>query len=159
MNIELEGRVGVLILDTGYHVPQPVTVMKDSLYPHTGSNMSSNVIECRMALRLTFSPFYLLVGWFKPGGTSRSRRLYNYTFHPSGRYVLWDVKEIRKGVEECESALIYTHQVFLMLFLSYFNEIWKHKLSSNIYTFRFRRFYLQLTAQSDVTWFTTSSRY
>ncbi|XP_046464599.1 uncharacterized protein LOC124210523 [Daphnia pulex] len=87
LNIELEDRVGVLILDTGYHVPQPVTVMEDGLYPHTG--------------------------WFKPGGTSRSRRLYNYTFHPSGRYVLWDVKETRKGIEECESALIYTHQAFL----------------------------------------------
>lgn len=55
------------------------------------------------------------IGWFKPGGTSRSRRLYNYTLHPSGRYVLWDVKEIRKGIEECESALIYTHQVFSSL--------------------------------------------
>lgn len=31
--------------------------------------------------------------------------------HPSGRYVLWDVKETRNGVEQCESALIYTHQV------------------------------------------------
>ncbi|XP_032780114.2 uncharacterized protein LOC116918502, partial [Daphnia magna] len=87
LNISLEGRVGVLILDTGYHVPRPVIIMEDRLYPHTG--------------------------WFKPGGTSRSRRLYNYTLHPSGRYVLWDVKEIRKGIEECESALIYTHQAFL----------------------------------------------
>ncbi|XP_057374667.1 uncharacterized protein LOC130695543 [Daphnia carinata] len=87
LNIELEGRVGVLILDTGYHVPRPVIVMEDRLYPHTG--------------------------WFKPGGTSRSRRLYNYTLHPSGRYVLWDVKETRKGIEDCESARIYTHQAFL----------------------------------------------
>lgn len=53
----------------------------------------------------------LFIGWFKPGGTIRSRRFYNYTLHPTGRYVLWDVKEIRHGVEQCESALIYTHQV------------------------------------------------
>lgn len=44
LNIELEDRVGVLILDTGYHVPQPVTVMEDGLYPHTGSNICSYVI-------------------------------------------------------------------------------------------------------------------
>ncbi|XP_057365964.1 uncharacterized protein LOC130686813 [Daphnia carinata] len=55
LNIELEGRVGVLILDTGYHVPRPVIVREDRLYPH--------------------------IEWFKPGGTSRSRRLYNYTLH------------------------------------------------------------------------------
>lgn len=56
----------------------------------------------------------ICAGWFKPGGTSRSRRFYNYTLHPTGRYVLWDVKEIRHGVEQCESALIYTHQVKLL---------------------------------------------
>ena len=63
-------------------------------------------------LQLFFKPLSF-VGWFKPGGTSRSRRLYNYTLHPTGRYVLWDVKETRHGIEQCESALIYTHQVFL----------------------------------------------
>lgn len=36
LNIELDGRVGVLILDTGYHVSKPVVVMEDGLYPHTG---------------------------------------------------------------------------------------------------------------------------
>lgn len=36
LNIELEGRIGVLILDTGYHVARPVIVMEDGLYPHTG---------------------------------------------------------------------------------------------------------------------------
>ena len=50
-------------------------------------------------------------GWFKPGGTQKSHRLYNYTLHPSGRYVLWNVQETRHGVEQCESALIYIHQV------------------------------------------------
>lgn len=88
LNINLEGRVGVLILDPGYHVAKPVVVMADGLYPHTG--------------------------WFKPGGTKRSKRFYNYSLHPSGRYVLWDVKETRHGIEQCgESALIYTHQAFL----------------------------------------------
>lgn len=85
--VELDGRQGVLLLDPGYHVAAPVVVMKDQLAPHTG--------------------------WFKPGGTQRSRRTYNYTLHPSGRYVEWNVRETRRGVEECESALIYIHQAFL----------------------------------------------
>jgi len=87
LKFELQGRVGVILLDPGYHVAHPVIVMEDMLYPHTG--------------------------WFKPGGTARSQRMYNYTLHPSGRYVLWDVKEIRRSVELHESALIYTHQAFL----------------------------------------------
>jgi hypothetical protein len=87
LKVELEGRVGVLLLDPGYHVAHPVVVMEDGEYPHTG--------------------------WFKPGGTCRSRRTYNYTLHPSGRYVLWNVKDIRNGVEQLESAIIYTHQAFI----------------------------------------------
>lgn len=43
LNIELESRVGVLILDTGYHVPQPVIVMEDGLYPHTGNTKLQTV--------------------------------------------------------------------------------------------------------------------
>jgi len=86
LKIDLNGRTGVLLMDTGYHVASPVVVMQDELHPHTG--------------------------WFKPGGTQKSHRLYNYTLHPSGRYVLWNVKETRHGVEECESALIYIHQAF-----------------------------------------------
>lgn len=39
LNIELNGRVGVLILDPGYHVAQPVVVMKDGLHPHTGKGL------------------------------------------------------------------------------------------------------------------------
>lgn len=87
LKIDLQGRIGVILLDPGYHVAHPVIVMEDMLYPHTG--------------------------WFKPGGTARSQRMYNYTLHPSGRYVLWDIKEIRRGVELRESALIYTHQAFV----------------------------------------------
>ena len=60
-----------------------------------------------------FAHLWVNAGWFKPGGTARSQRMYNYTLHPSGRYVLWDVKETRRGVETCESALIYTHQGFV----------------------------------------------
>lgn len=87
LKFSLQGRIGVILLDPGYHVAHPVIVMEDKLHPHTG--------------------------WFKPGGTARSQRMYNYTLHPSGRYVLWDVKETRRGVETCESALIYTHQGFV----------------------------------------------
>lgn len=87
LNIKLRDRVGVLVFDSGYHVAHPVVVMKDGQHPHTG--------------------------WFKPGGTCRSRRFYDYTLHHSGRYVLWGVKEARNGVEQSETALIYTNQAFV----------------------------------------------
>jgi hypothetical protein len=59
LNVELEDRVGVLILDTGYHVPQPVTVMKDGLYPHTGSNLCSYITVQNPVSMLTLFPFYV----------------------------------------------------------------------------------------------------
>lgn len=37
LNIDLNGRMGVLILDPGYHVANPVVVMKDGNHPHTGN--------------------------------------------------------------------------------------------------------------------------
>lgn len=86
------------------------------------SHTSFRLVTVELLLtRNRISPHYaspfptVYLGWFKPGGTCRSRRLYNYTLHPSGRYVLWDVKETRHGIEQCESALIYTHQVFFSI--------------------------------------------
>ena len=36
LKIDLQGRIGVILLDPGYHVAHPVIVMEDMLYPHTG---------------------------------------------------------------------------------------------------------------------------
>ena len=41
LNIGLEGRVGVMILDPGYHVAHPIIIMQDGLYPHTGTRISA----------------------------------------------------------------------------------------------------------------------
>ena len=40
LNFKLGLRVGVLILDSGYHVAHPVVVMKDGLHPHTGTSLT-----------------------------------------------------------------------------------------------------------------------
>lgn len=36
MQIEINGRAGVLLLDPGYQVGRVITVMIDQQYPHTG---------------------------------------------------------------------------------------------------------------------------
>jgi hypothetical protein len=36
LRVEVAGRPGTLLLDPGYHVARAITVMSDSLYPHTG---------------------------------------------------------------------------------------------------------------------------
>lgn len=36
VQIRIEGRVGLMLADPGYHVPRIVTVMADRAYPHTG---------------------------------------------------------------------------------------------------------------------------
>nr|CAG4644221.1 EOG090X0BHG [Lepidurus arcticus] len=87
MHFTLGERKGVMLLDTGYHVAHPVFVMEDLLFPHTG--------------------------WFRPGGTAKSRREYLYTLHPNGHYVVWHVREKRGDHEKTESALVYVQQPFL----------------------------------------------
>ncbi|XP_045128056.1 uncharacterized protein LOC123514300 [Portunus trituberculatus] len=45
----VEGRAGVVLLDPGYHLPHPVTVMEDGLSPHSGpvnaATARSNVVR------------------------------------------------------------------------------------------------------------------
>ena len=36
LKFSLQGRIGVILLDPGYHVAHPVIVMEDKLHPHTG---------------------------------------------------------------------------------------------------------------------------
>lgn len=37
LKFEISGRSGVLLCDPGYHVGRVVTVMYDTIYPHTGN--------------------------------------------------------------------------------------------------------------------------
>jgi len=37
MQIEIDGRAGVVLLDPGYQIGQVITVMIDQQYPHTGN--------------------------------------------------------------------------------------------------------------------------
>lgn len=36
LTFEIDGRNGVLLCDPGYHVGRVITIMCDSVYPHTG---------------------------------------------------------------------------------------------------------------------------
>lgn len=38
MQIEIDGRSGVVLLDPGYQIGRVITVMIDQQYPHTGKN-------------------------------------------------------------------------------------------------------------------------
>lgn len=50
LNIDLGGRVGVLILDPGYHVAHPIIIMQDGLYPHTGTKICPESTQAFSAL-------------------------------------------------------------------------------------------------------------
>lgn len=41
MQIEIDGRTGVVLLDPGYQIGRVVTVMIDQQYPHTGKYIFS----------------------------------------------------------------------------------------------------------------------
>lgn len=44
MQIEINGRGGVILLDPGYQVGRVITVMIDQQYPHTGKSVIKNLI-------------------------------------------------------------------------------------------------------------------
>lgn len=44
MQIEINGRGGVILLDPGYQVGRVITVMIDQQYPHTGKLATENLI-------------------------------------------------------------------------------------------------------------------
>lgn len=47
LRVEVAGRPGTLLLDPGYHIARAITVMSDSLYPHTGkSSLLFQFSEC-----------------------------------------------------------------------------------------------------------------
>jgi len=43
MQIEIDGRGGVILLDPGYQIGRVITVMIDQQYPHTGKYFTKNV--------------------------------------------------------------------------------------------------------------------
>lgn len=88
MKISIGERMGVIILDPGYHVSIPVTVMEDRKYPHTG--------------------------WFDQTRTSKVVKQYNYELTKDRKYVMWDAVETRGGViKDKPPSLIYFHRNFL----------------------------------------------
>ncbi|KAK8385269.1 hypothetical protein O3P69_012237 [Scylla paramamosain] len=89
VRIHVEGRVGVVLLDPGYHVPCPVTVMEDGLAPHSGP------VET---------------------GTARSdvQRFYTYHFPSnSSSYVIWEVEERRSGRSKWTRSLVHVSRPYL----------------------------------------------
>ncbi|XP_049947877.1 uncharacterized protein LOC126456166 [Schistocerca serialis cubense] len=88
LRIDIGGRLGVALLDPGYHVARVVTVMEDSSYPHTG--------------------------WFTQSDQPHCRKDYGYSLTGNGKYVLWrDRRTMRDGLEEVYAALIYVGRPFL----------------------------------------------
>lgn len=86
--IDICGRNGVAILDSGYHVARVITVMGDGCYPHTG--------------------------WFVQTKTSKVTKQYNYQLLGNGKYVVWQVREIRDGtVKQVDPSIIYVHRKFM----------------------------------------------
>ncbi|KAF9418190.1 hypothetical protein HW555_004896 [Spodoptera exigua] len=55
IQIRVDGRLGVMLADPGYHVPRIVTVMQDRNYPHTGWFVQSDEQHCRKEYNYTFS--------------------------------------------------------------------------------------------------------
>lgn len=44
MQIEVDGRQGVVLLDPGYQIGRAITVMIDKLYPHTGNEIFQSFV-------------------------------------------------------------------------------------------------------------------
>lgn len=78
-------RAGLVLMDTGYHVGFPVTVMEDKLAPHTGHFVQSN--------------------------TAKSVKEYCYEALGS-RYVRWRVSETRAGAVKTWDNVLYVGGAF-----------------------------------------------
>lgn len=89
VRIRVEGRAGVVLLDPGYHVPCPVTVMEDGLAPHSGP------VETATA-------------------RSDVQRIYTYNFPSnSSSYVVWEVEERRGGKSKFTRSLVHVSRPYL----------------------------------------------
>lgn len=54
MQIEINGRGGVILLDPGYQVGRVITVMIDQQYPHTGKSIIENLIIIALVIIYIF---------------------------------------------------------------------------------------------------------
>lgn len=89
VRVRVEGRAGVVLLDPGYHVASPVTVMEDGLAPHSGPVLTA---------------------------TARSdvTRTYTYNFpSTTSSYVVWEVEEKRGGKSKFTKSLIHVSRPYL----------------------------------------------
>lgn len=78
--IRISGRLGVVLMDPGYHTASPITVMEDGLYPHTGPYNTTS------------------------GVTNKTNSYYFHESNPA--YVIWQViKESRAGTSSTVSAV------------------------------------------------------
>lgn len=82
LNLRINGRTGIMLLDPGYHIGRVITVMKDGIYPHTG--------------------------WFTQVEDPTCHKEYNYSCPREDGYVLWKIRENRpKNEEKVTENLIY----------------------------------------------------
>ncbi|KAH9640323.1 hypothetical protein HF086_001675 [Spodoptera exigua] len=88
IQIRVDGRLGVMLADPGYHVPRIVTVMQDRNYPHTG--------------------------WFVQSDEQHCRKEYNYTFSMlNPGYIEWHERETRGETVKCQTSLVYAGRPYL----------------------------------------------
>lgn len=90
IRIRLSGRAGVLLLDPGYHIGEPITVMEDGLAPQSGI-IQANTTKINVI------------------------RSYHYRYrHDNPAFVVWDVVEERDGrVTSQHTSLIHIARPFL----------------------------------------------
>ncbi|KAL7638739.1 UNVERIFIED_CONTAM: hypothetical protein RMT77_010272 [Armadillidium vulgare] len=86
IRIKIKDRIGVILLDPGYHVVKPITVMMDRLYPHSGK---------------------ILIGQ-KDSVT----KYYSYEYHNNPAFVLWKVTEESTALSE-KFSLVHVNRPFL----------------------------------------------
>lgn len=90
IRMRVEDRHGVILFDPGYHVSQPVTVMEDEAFPHSGFVEGSAAYDNVMK-------------WF------------SYSFVPNNKaFIQWKVTETKDEVKRKEHvSLIYVTRPFL----------------------------------------------
>lgn len=90
IRVSVEGRGGVVLLDPGYHVPRPITVMEDGLPPHSGPVLTA---ATRTDVTKSFS----------------------YYFLPTSKlYVVWEAEERRGlGKKKLTKNLIHVARPYL----------------------------------------------
>ncbi|XP_052743298.1 uncharacterized protein LOC112050639 [Bicyclus anynana] len=88
VQLDVDGRPGVLLADPGYHLSRLIIVMHDQLYPHTG--------------------------WFTQSEEPSCLKDYEYSCNPqNSKYVEWRERVTRGTAVKCQTSLIYVAQPFL----------------------------------------------